>query len=212
MGRDFSCLYLCLYKIHKFVQLLFLSNSPFYTRCFKLPYTTAVFATLSNSPSTNEVTTRAVGENEYLIQQNTTKRKTCAHYDVIKWKHFSALLVLCAGNSPVTGEFLAQKPVTRSFVVFFDLRLNKRLSKQSWGCWFETTSCSLWRHCNVILGVFYRYSYSTRLYKPRRVYIYIYIYHLSFMSLQRLTGGLWWTDHSIYLKTLSIIYQNTAFK
>ena len=38
---------------------------------------------------------------------------------------FSALLALCAGNSPVTGEFLAQKPVTRSFEIFFDLRRNK---------------------------------------------------------------------------------------
>ena len=45
---------------------------------------------------------------------------------------FSALLVLCAGNSPVTGEFPAQRPVTRSFDVLFDLRLNKRLGKQSW--------------------------------------------------------------------------------
>ena len=48
---------------------------------------------------------------------------------------FSALLALCAGNSPVTGEFPAQRPVTQSFDVFFDLRPNKRLSKQSWGWW-----------------------------------------------------------------------------
>ena len=53
------------------------------------------------------------------------------------------------------GEFTghrwipAQRPVTRSFDVFFDLLLNKRLSKQSWGCWFETPLRSLWRHCNV---------------------------------------------------------------
>ena len=40
---------------------------------------------------------------------------------------FPALLALCAGNSPVTGEFPAQRPVTRSFDVFFDLCLNKRL-------------------------------------------------------------------------------------
>ena len=53
---------------------------------------------------------------------------------------FSALLAICAGNSPVPGEFPAQRPVTRSFEVFFDLRLNKRLSKQSWGWWFETLS------------------------------------------------------------------------
>ena len=44
----------------------------------------------------------------------------------------------------------AQGPVTRSFDVFLDLRLNKRLSKQSSGWWFETLSCSLWRHCNVL--------------------------------------------------------------
>ena len=41
---------------------------------------------------------------------------------------FSALLALCAGKSPVTGEFPAQRPVTRSFDVFFDLRPNKLLS------------------------------------------------------------------------------------
>ena len=61
---------------------------------------------------------------------------------------FSALLALCAGNSPVTGEFPAQRPVTRSFDVFFDLRPNKRLSKQSWGWWFEMPLRPLWCHCN----------------------------------------------------------------
>ena len=44
-----------------------------------------------------------------------------------------ALLAICVRNSPVIGEFPAQKPATRSFDVFFDLRLNKGLSKQSWG-------------------------------------------------------------------------------
>ena len=44
---------------------------------------------------------------------------------------FPALLALCAGNSPVSGEFPAQRPVTRSFDVFFDLHLIKRLSKHS---------------------------------------------------------------------------------
>ena len=61
---------------------------------------------------------------------------------------FSALLALCAGNSPASDEFPAQRPVTRSFDVFFDLRVNKRISKQSWGWWFETLSRSLWRHRN----------------------------------------------------------------
>ena len=63
-------------------------------------------------------------------------------------KTMSALLAICAGNSPVTGEFPAQRPVTRSFEVFFGLRLNKRLNKQSWAWWFDTPSCPLWRHCN----------------------------------------------------------------
>ena len=61
---------------------------------------------------------------------------------------FSALLAICAGNSPVLGDFPTQRPVTRSFDVFFDLRLNKRLSKQSWGWLFETLSLPLWRHRN----------------------------------------------------------------
>ena len=68
------------------------------------------------------------------------------------WRHqmqtFSALLAICVRNSPVTGEFPAQRPVMRSFDIFFDLRLNKRSSKQWWGWWFETPSCSLWHHCN----------------------------------------------------------------
>ena len=49
----------------------------------------------------------------------------------------------------VTGH-LTQRPVTRSFDVIYDLRLNKRSSKQSWGGWFETLSRPLWRHRNVV--------------------------------------------------------------
>ena len=49
----------------------------------------------------------------------------------------SVLLAICAGNSPVPGEFPTQKSVTQSFDVFFDLRLKKRLSKQSWGWWLS---------------------------------------------------------------------------
>ena len=73
------------------------------------------------------------------------------------WRHqmetFFTSLAICAGNSPVPGEFPAQRPVTWSFDVFFDLRLNKRLSKQSWGWWFETLSRPLWRHCNVMCHI-----------------------------------------------------------
>ena len=59
------------------------------------------------------------------------------HDDVIKWKH-SALLAICAGNPPVTGEFPSKRPVTQRFDIFFYVRLNKRLIKPWWGWWFET--------------------------------------------------------------------------
>ena len=69
------------------------------------------------------------------------------------WRHqmetFSALLAFCVRNSPVTGEFPTQMPVTQSFDVFCDL--HKRLNKPPRGWWSETPSCSLWRHCNVII-------------------------------------------------------------
>ena len=69
------------------------------------------------------------------------------------WRHqmeiFSTSMALCAWNSPVTGEFRAQRPVTRSFDVLFDLRLNRRLSKQSLGWWFVTPSVALLRQCNA---------------------------------------------------------------
>ena len=69
------------------------------------------------------------------------------------WRHqmetFSALMTLCVGNSLVTVEFPTQRPVMLNFDVFFDLRLNKRLSKQSFGWWFAMPFHSLLRHCNA---------------------------------------------------------------
>ena len=56
---------------------------------------------------------------------------------------------LC-GEFTGTGEFPAQRPVTRSFDVFFDLHLNKRLSKQPRGWWFGTPAWSVWRHRNDV--------------------------------------------------------------
>ena len=78
--------------------------------------------------------------------------KILYHDDVNKWKHFPPYWPFVRGihrspeNSSVTGEFPAQRPVTRNFDVFLDLCLNKRLSKLSWGCWFETPPRPLWRH------------------------------------------------------------------
>ena len=85
----------------------------------------------------------AGGQNCIMTSSNIKRQQT-----------FSALLALCAGNSPATGEFPTQGPVTRSFDVFFVLRLNKRLSKQSWGWWFETPSRSLLHHCNGEVYIF----------------------------------------------------------
>ena len=72
-------------------------------------------------------------------------RMFLSRYDCQWWLHqmetFSPLLAIYAGNSPAPGEFPAQRPVTRNFDVFFGLRLNKRLSKQSWGWWMVK-----WKH------------------------------------------------------------------
>ena len=64
------------------------------------------------------------------------------------WRHhietFSVLLAICAA--------FPRTKASGRVDVFFDLRLNKRLSKQSWGWWFETLSRPLWRHRNGIGG------------------------------------------------------------
>ena len=79
------------------------------------------------------------------------------------WRHqmetFSALPALCAANSPVTGEFLSQRPVPRSFDVFFDLHPNTQLSKESWGWWLETPSRPLWLHCIVPWRWFFSFNH-----------------------------------------------------
>ena len=86
---------------------------------------------------------------------------------------------LC-GEFTGPGEFPAQRPVTRGF----DLRLNKRLSKQSWGWWFETLSWPLWRHCNVdkFASQLSKYAYAVIWIKLLSVIIlttmYMYIYEV----------------------------------
>ena len=131
-----------------------------------------------------------------LIIINVSKRGPMMYFHlrytgiiVSWWRHqmetFSVLLEVCAGNLPVTGEFPPQRPVTRSFDVFYDLRLkNNRLSKQSWGWWFETLSHPLWRHCDVAVRLKdYRYGLHIVMCCCGLVssdftciYIYIYIY------------------------------------
>ena len=79
-------------------------------------------------------------------------RPFCTPWRRHQMEAFSVLLALCAGNSPVTGEFTTQRPETRSFDVFFYLCLNKRFSKQSRGWWFEPLLRALWRHYNAFLA------------------------------------------------------------
>ena len=68
------------------------------------------------------------------------------------WRHkmeiFSALLALCEGNPSVTGRFSSQVLLTQSFDVFFDLCLNKRLSKQWRRRWFENSA-----YCDVTVMI-----------------------------------------------------------
>ena len=85
---------------------------------------------------------------------NLDKHEACQlHDDVIKWKHYPRYWPFVQGNH----RSRVQRPVTRSFDVFFDLCLNKRFSKQSWGWWFETQSRSLWHHC-IAGGLHWDYS------------------------------------------------------
>ena len=86
---------------------------------------------------------------EHFMLSSGTESELCPMMTSSNGDIFT-LLALCAGNSLVTGEFPSQRPVRRSFDVFFDLRLNKRLSKQPWRRWFETPSHVLWRPCNGI--------------------------------------------------------------
>ena len=80
-------------------------------------------------PSFDVVPTKASPSLELL----SVTGSNVPHDDVIKWKHFSVLLAPCERNSPVSGEFSSQRPVTRSFDIFFELRLNKQLNNRDAG-------------------------------------------------------------------------------
>ena len=76
---------------------------------------------------------------------------TIDHDDVINWKHFPhhwpfvREIHRSPVNSPHKGQWRG------AFMFSLICALNRRLSKQSWGWWFETSSCSLWRHCNALI-------------------------------------------------------------
>ena len=68
--------------------------------------------------------------------------------DIIKWKHFPHYwpFVWRIHRSPVNSPHKCQWRGALTF--YFDQRLNKRFSKQSWHWWFEMALRSLWCHCN----------------------------------------------------------------
>ena len=82
------------------------------------------------------------------------------------WCTWLSMMTSSNGNifrvtCPLCGEFtgLRRIPLTKAsnaeLWCFLYLRLNKQLSKQSWGWWFEMPSCSLWRHCNAVAFFFF---------------------------------------------------------
>ena len=83
-----------------------------------------------------------------LYRMNHSQWGHC--YSTTWWRHQMetsyALLTICAENSPVNSPQKGQRRGALMF--FFDLHLNERLSKQSWGWWLETPLCPSWRHCD----------------------------------------------------------------
>ena len=103
------------------------------------------------------------------------------HDDVIKGEHFPRYWPFVGGIHRSPGEFPTQRTVTQSFDIFFDLCMNKQLSKQSWGWWPRTPSRPLWRHCNVFQGPHRKGKWSIIWHELQStvysfIYIYIYMY------------------------------------
>ena len=103
-------------------------------------------------------------------------------------------------TGPLYGEFTGHmwiprtKPVTRSFDVFFDLRLNKRLRKQSGSWWFETTSRPLWRHCKDHL-----HEGQAILIQTETSMLFSYLGLISHNEMSSIYGRLWlfWCDDAM---------------
>ena len=127
-------------------------DKPFYkAMCFLPQY----WSILDNTQFT--ITDENSFSNKMILSNLTSVMLPPPWFDVFMMTSSNGNIVRVTGH--LWGEFTVhrwiprtkQRPVTRSFDVFFDLRLNKRLSKQSWGWWFDTPSRSLWRHCNIPL-------------------------------------------------------------
>ena len=98
--------------------------------------------TYSNSSHSGPFQNFMVDFNNDYIQRRWNSMMTSSNGHIFRVTgHF-------CGEFTVSRSIPRTQPGTRGFDVFFDLRLNKRLSKQSWGWWFEALSRPLWRHCN----------------------------------------------------------------
>ena len=109
----------------------------------------------------------------YSLLQNIVRLLSTSFFHMMTSSNGNIFRVtgpLC-GEFTGPGEFPTQRPVTRSFDIFFDLRLNKRLSKQPWGWWFDTSSCSLWRQCNKYIIKWIGYRYRNPRYYDRLIFI-----------------------------------------
>ena len=103
---------------------------------------------LKTFPSTDKTAALHISSRSFLKSVSVNVEKPIWSW----WRQmetFFLLLALCEGNPPFTGGFPSQRPVTPNFDIFCDLGLNKRLRKQSRSRWFDTLSCSLWRHRDV---------------------------------------------------------------
>ena len=93
------------------------------------------------------------GEHSSISKNRQEFRHHLSHDDFINWKHFPRNWLFVRGihrspvNSPHNGQWRG------AFMLSLICALNKRLSKQSWGWWFETPSRSFWRHCNAMQNV-----------------------------------------------------------
>ena len=140
------------------------------------------------------------------------------------WRHrmetFSALLAICAGNSPAS----AQRPVTRNFDLFFNLCLNKRLRKQSWGWWFDVTVMILllYRIVSILCthaAVVAQCSLMNRSWLTSTLYMVCQIKSLVRNGINQASEVLitvvkilWWINHAhmylIYVDNSCVIYEH----
>ena len=119
-----------------------LLNRLFMCRSKKKLHVTGLCA--GNSPVTGEFPTQKASNAENVSiwwrHHGEIWCYICIHSDLIQTISYYLIQTISYYWLPVTGEFPSQRPVMWSFDVFFDLGLNKWLSKQSRRWWFETLS------------------------------------------------------------------------